>query len=108
MTVRLRSAVRAAFGDGAASGPSGLRIDTWHVQHSEHARNRVRGFLLWAMTSKLTRHLRLPAPSVNRNAPLPQLERLALLGRLLTAHDLPLRSRVAGLMVLLYAQLPTA
>jgi hypothetical protein len=79
-------------------------IDTWHAQHSEHARTRVRGFLLWAMTSKLTRHLRLPGPSVHRNAPLPQQERMELLGRLLTAHELPLRSRVAGLIVLLYAQ----
>ncbi|GLY66598.1 hypothetical protein [Amycolatopsis taiwanensis] len=56
------------------------------------------------MTSKLTRSLRLPGPSVKRNAPLPQKERLALLRRLLTDRDLPLRSRVAGVIVLLYAQ----
>ncbi|MGH3901376.1 MAG: hypothetical protein ACRDTA_24615 [Pseudonocardiaceae bacterium] len=37
-------------------------------------------------------------------APLPQRERMALLGHLLTGHELPLRSRVAGIIVLLYAQ----
>lgn len=79
-------------------------INSWHVDHSEHARNRVRGFLLWAMTSRLTRPLRLPGPSVKRNAPLPQSERIALLGHLLADHQLPLRSRVAGVIVLLYAQ----
>lgn len=79
-------------------------IDTWHAEHGEHERNRVRSLLLWAMTSKLTRSLRLPGPSVKRNAPLPQHERMALLGQLLTDRDLPLRSRVAGVIVLLYAQ----
>ncbi|WP_199193046.1 hypothetical protein [Amycolatopsis sp. BJA-103] len=56
------------------------------------------------MTSRLTRPLRLPGPSVKRNAPLPQSERIALLGHLLADHQLPLRSRVAGVIVLLYAQ----
>jgi hypothetical protein len=79
-------------------------VDTWHAEHREHARNRVRGFLLWAMTSKLTRPLRLPSASVKRNPPLPQRERIALLGRLLTDDTLPLRSRVAAVIVLLYAQ----
>lgn len=79
-------------------------IDAWHAEYNEHARNRVRGFLLWAMDGKLTRPLRLPSASVTRNAPLPQRERMALLGRLLTDHNLPLRSRVAGVIVLLYAQ----
>lgn len=79
-------------------------IDTWHTEHTEHERNCVRSFLLWAMTSKLTRTLRLPSPSVKRNAPLPQHERMALLGRLLSDSELPLRSRVAGVIVLLYAQ----
>lgn len=56
------------------------------------------------MASKLTRPLRLPAPAIARDAPLPQRERMALLGNLLTGHHLPLRSRVAGVIVLLYAQ----
>ena len=46
--------------------------DRWHAEHPEHVRNRLRGFLLWSMASKLTRPLRLPAPAVVRNSPLPQ------------------------------------
>jgi hypothetical protein len=79
-------------------------IDTWHAEHREHDRNRLRGFLLWSMASTLTPPLRLPAPVITRNASLPQRERMALLGRLLTDHDLPLRPRIAGVIVLLYAQ----
>lgn len=79
-------------------------IDAWHTGRGEHERSRLRGFLLWAMASKLARPLRLPAQSATRNAPLPEPERIALLGRLLCGHDLPLRSRVAAVIVLLYAQ----
>ncbi len=79
-------------------------IDTWHAEHREHDRNRLRGFLLWSMASKLTRPLRLPAPVIARGASLPQRQRMALLGRLLAGHDLPLRPRIAGVIVLLYAQ----
>jgi hypothetical protein len=79
-------------------------IDTWHAEHAEHVRHRLRGFLLWSMASKFTRPLRLPAPAIVRHAPLSQRERMALLGQLLAGHDLPLRSRVAGVIVLLYAQ----
>jgi hypothetical protein len=79
-------------------------IDTWHAQHAQHLRHRLRGFLLWSMASKLTRPLRLPAPAIARHAPLPHRKRMALLGELLAGHDLPLRSRVAGVIVLLYAQ----
>jgi hypothetical protein len=47
----------------------------------------LRGFPLWSMASKLTRPLRLPAPAILRNATLPQRERMAPLGRLLTATN---------------------
>jgi hypothetical protein len=79
-------------------------IDTWHAEHAEHCRKHLRGFLLWSMASKLTRPLRLPSPVITRGAPLPQRERMALLGQLLAGHDLPPRPRVAGVIVLLYAQ----
>jgi hypothetical protein len=79
-------------------------IDTGHAEHREHDRNRLRGFLLWSMASKLTRPLRLPAPVITRGASLPQRQRMALLGRLLDDHDLPLRPRIAGIIMLLYAQ----
>lgn len=79
-------------------------IDTWHAERAARECLRLRGFLLWSTASKLTGPLRLPAPAIVRNAPLPQHERTALLGRLLAGHELPLRSRVAGVIVLLYAQ----
>ncbi len=41
---------------------------------------------------------------IRQAAPLPQHERVELLGRILTGHDLPLRPRVAAAIVLLYAQ----
>ena len=79
-------------------------IDAWHAGHNEHDRNTLRAFLQWCMASKLTRRFRLPAAVIRQAAPLPQNERLDLLGRLLTSHDLPLRPRVAAAIVLLYAQ----
>jgi hypothetical protein len=79
-------------------------IATWHAEHAEHWRRRLRGFLIWAMASKLTPRLRLPAPVTTHGAALPQPDRMALLGHLLTDHELPLRSRVAAVIVLLYAQ----
>ncbi|MBV9448899.1 MAG: hypothetical protein JO345_23675 [Streptosporangiaceae bacterium] len=99
-----------AFLDWLAARQRSLRtceqadIDTWHANHAEHWRRRLRGFLLWAMASKLTRGLRLPAPVTTHGAALPQPDRMALLGHLLTDHELPLRSRVAAVIVLLYAQ----
>jgi hypothetical protein len=79
-------------------------IDTWHAEHAGHVRRCLRGFLLWGQASKLPRPLRLPTLTLARNAPLPQHQRMALLGQLLTGQDLPLRSRVAAVIVLLYAQ----
>lgn len=86
--------------------PSGDQadIDTWHAQYAEHDRRRLRGVLLCSMTSKLTHPLRLPAPVITRNAPLARSERMALLGYLLNSEELSLRPRIAGIIVLLYAQ----
>jgi hypothetical protein len=83
---------------------SQANIDTWHAERSEHDRSRLRGFLLWCMASKLTRQLKLPTPTILKGVPLPQRQRTELLGQLLAEPDLPLRSRVAGVIVLLYAQ----
>jgi hypothetical protein len=79
-------------------------IDLWHVEHANHSRTAVRPFLLWCATTKLTRRFTLPAAQISRATPISQNQRLALLGRLLTGHDLPLRTRVAAVIVLLYAQ----
>ena len=56
------------------------------------------------MASRLTGHFRLPAAVIRHAAPLPGHERVSQLGRILTGHDLPLRTRVAAAIVLLYAQ----
>jgi hypothetical protein len=56
------------------------------------------------MTSNLTQRFRLPTSVIRQAAPLGRRERLKLLGYLLTRGDLPLRPRVAAIIVLLYAQ----
>ncbi|MET8801036.1 hypothetical protein ABZV91_32285, partial [Nocardia sp. NPDC004568] len=79
-------------------------IDAWHVEHRAHARTSIRGFLHWCTTNKLTRRFRLPTVVIGPATPMPQHQRIDLLGRLLTEPDQPLRSRVASAIVLLYAQ----
>jgi hypothetical protein len=61
----------------------------------------MRAFLLWCSASKLTRAFRLPPVHIRPATPMPQPERLELIGHLLTNPDLPLRTRVAGVIVLL-------
>ena len=79
-------------------------VDAWHAGHNEYSRNTLRAFLLWCTASRLTPRFRLPTPAIRHAAPLEQRERLNLLGYLLTSGDLPLRPRVAAIIVLLYAQ----
>ena len=79
-------------------------VDAWYVEHNEYARNTVRPFLLWCMASKLTRRFRLPATVIRQATPLPQHQRMNLLGRLLNDRYQPLQPRVAAAIVLLYAQ----
>jgi len=80
-------------------------IDTWHTEHTGHTQGTLRTFLRWCAASRLTSDFRLPAAVTGpAPTPLPEHHRLDLLGRMLTNHDLPLRSRVAAAIVLLYAQ----
>ncbi|MCZ1010325.1 hypothetical protein [Streptomyces lydicus] len=82
-----------------------LDIDAWWAENTEHGRTCLRAFLNWAMQ---TRHcpgfLSIPAMKVSRRAALSDDERLDALGRLLTDTETPTRLRVAGIIVLLYAQ----
>ncbi|MFI6730847.1 hypothetical protein [Streptomyces atratus] len=57
-------------------------IDAWHAEQNEYPRNTMRAFLLWCSTSKLPRLFRLPPVRVRRATPMPQSERLELIGRL--------------------------
>ncbi|MEU0507584.1 hypothetical protein [Nocardia sp. NPDC005998] len=79
-------------------------IDAWLVEHNAHARTSIRGFLLWCLANRLTRRFRLPTVVIGPASPMPQQQRIDLLGRLLTDPEPPLRSRVAAAIVLLYAQ----
>ncbi|MEV0590453.1 hypothetical protein [Nonomuraea cavernae] len=45
-------------------------IDAWYAQNAEHARQRLRAFLTWAMRSRqCSRSLSLPAMKISRRAP---------------------------------------
>ncbi|MET7304910.1 hypothetical protein [Embleya sp. NPDC005575] len=79
-------------------------IDAWHAEQGTHARNRLRGFLRWSVTTRLTRGWDLPVQRVTRAAPLTEGRRLELLGRMLSDRNPPLRTRIAAIIVLLYAQ----
>jgi hypothetical protein len=77
-------------------------IDTWHA--SGTGPDRARAFLTWAMrTGRMPRLALPPLPSATR-APVSQHTRLTLLNRFLTDEQVPLRTRVAACLVLLYAQ----
>ncbi|MER5852464.1 hypothetical protein ABT126_37095 [Streptomyces sp. NPDC002012] len=82
--------------------------DAWWAENSEHGRNGLRVFLNSAMQrSRCRRLLSIPAMKATRRAALSEDERLDVLGRLLTDPDTPKNLRVAGVIVLLYAQPPT-
>ena len=79
-------------------------IDAWHAENNQHACRALRVFLLWSMANKLTCRVQLPSPVIHHAAPLPDDERVSHLGRVLASRDLPLCTRVASALVLLYAQ----
>ncbi|WP_206641475.1 hypothetical protein [Nonomuraea polychroma] len=80
-------------------------IDAWYAENPVHARAQVRTFLAWAMQSRQgSRSLSLPAGKTSRQAPMTEEQRLAALRRLLIDADVPPLLRVAGIIVLLYAQ----
>ena len=80
-------------------------IDAWYAHHGEHGRTCLRAFLYWAMQSRQCRRsLSIPAMKASRRATLSEDERLDALRRLLTSSDIPMRLRIAGIIVLLYSQ----
>ncbi|MFC9931876.1 hypothetical protein [Streptomyces sp. NPDC127190] len=82
-----------------------LDIDAWFAENAERGRTSLRPFLKWAMQSRpCPRSLFIPALRISRRPALSEIERLAALGRLLTDTNAPMRLRVAGIIVLLYAQ----
>ncbi|WP_328730734.1 hypothetical protein OHT20_00400 [Streptomyces caniferus] len=81
-----------------------IDIDAWYGENNEHSRTCLRAFLNRC-------HAEPPLPThplrpmkVSLRAALSGDERLDAVGRLLTDAEMPMRLRVAGVIVLLYAQ----
>jgi hypothetical protein len=68
------------------------------------ARRLTHAFLRWAMRNKLLVPVTIPHHNTQRPAPISQAQRLATIQRLLTDDDLPLLTRIASTLTLLYAQ----
>lgn len=79
-------------------------VDAWSVEHANSNRINVRAFLHWSARTRLTRRFELPAALSPGNAPMPDRQCTALLGQVLADDTTPLRSRVAAVILLLYAQ----
>jgi hypothetical protein len=79
-------------------------LDTWRACHPAYRYRAARGFLLWAISARHMPRLSLPPQLAYRASPISQEERIALLQRILTGQEPPLRSRVAACLMLLYAQ----
>jgi hypothetical protein len=77
-------------------------VDAWYVTMPQP--DALRRFLTWAMASRRMPRLDIPGQRRNCRPPISQHRRLALLRRFLTGPDIPLRTRVAACLVLLYAQ----
>ena len=81
-------------------------MDTWSVHKVDPNHQREKAFLLWLMTTGRLPKLRIPPKSTPKNTvtPMNQRDWTATIHHLLTDQRIPLRSRVAGLILLLYAQ----
>ncbi len=79
-------------------------VDTWAVEHANSNRVNIRAFLQWSAKTRLTRRFALPTPHSRGTAPMPERDRTALLGKVLTSQEAPLRSRAAAAILLLYAR----
>lgn len=79
-------------------------VDAWYADIRIRKPDLIRPFLQWAMAARLTKRLDLPPAVILHAAPVSESERIGHLGRMLTGEELPLKVRVAGAVVLLYAQ----
>ncbi|WP_328936905.1 hypothetical protein OG288_06415 [Streptomyces tauricus] len=79
-------------------------IDAWHTE-SLATRRPSQSFLRWGMKTGRMPRLALPPVVITQDPePLHQHRRLAMLRRALNDDSLPLRARIAAVLVLLYAQ----
>lgn len=79
-------------------------LDRWAIGHLDHHRRDTTPFFGWAIRTGRMPRLSLPTAQVRQREPITQHRRLALIRRLLTDETGDLRTRVAALLVLLYAQ----
>ncbi|MDP9842675.1 hypothetical protein [Streptosporangium lutulentum] len=77
-------------------------IDAWHTEQLDS--HRLRAFLRWAMSGGHMPRPEQPTQIRTDQAPISQDWRLKLLRRFLTDETIPLRTRVAACLPLLYAQ----
>ncbi len=78
-------------------------VDAWYAG-GYAARKLTHAFLRWAMANKLLPRLAVPHQDTANPAPISQKQRLDLLRRLLTDEEPELLTRVAAIVMLLYAQ----
>lgn len=84
-------------------GARQVDLDAWHTEKYA-TRRPTRAFLNWAMKADRMPALTIPYRSTRNPAPIGQQHRIAALQRLVTNEALPLQSRVAGSLILLFAQ----
>ncbi|HEU5387012.1 MAG TPA: hypothetical protein VFV73_14020 [Streptosporangiaceae bacterium] len=80
-------------------------IDDWYVSHGTHQREGVRAFLVWAAGhGHIPRHLDIPRQQPYCGQAITQQRRLDLLRCFATSTGIPVKTRAAACLMLLYAQ----
>src|SRR6266487_1325373 len=91
---------------GRGCGLEGCRqadVDAWYAG-GYTARRLTHAFLRWAVNSKLMPPVTVPHQDTANPVPVSQRQRLDLLRRMLTGEETELLTRVAAVLMLLYAQ----
>jgi hypothetical protein len=83
---------------------SQAQLDAWMLRARRGERERIRGFLAWAMATRRLPTLKVQVVPSRQREPITQQDRLDLLRRLALDDTIPLPARVVACLVLLYAQ----
>jgi hypothetical protein len=78
-------------------------IDAWYAG-AYTAHRLTHAFLRWSMRNQLLTSVTIPHQNTTNPTPISQQQRLATIRRLLTKDDIPLLTRIAATLMLLYAQ----
>lgn len=78
-------------------------VDAWYAG-AYTARRLTHAFLRWSMRNKLLATVTIPHQDTRNPAPVSQQQRLATIRRLLSDDEIPLLTRVAATLTVLYAQ----